>query len=164
MALEQPLSFTSCLTARPVLGPFPLAGRANIKASKCEAMSYRRDTGRPLKFKSVNAIQKKIDAYFAACKKEKRPYTITGLALALDTSRRTLLNYQDNDKYFHTIKKAKLKIQSWTEEQLYRTTQVTGVIFNLKNNYGWKDKLEHELSGDVKADMNVNFVKVDDAD
>lgn len=147
--------------------------------------------GRPLKFKSVPELQKKIDAYFAACdphlettqvleypKKEdtigkrkvqvpdttkepvlvdrKRistqiPYTITGLALALDTSRETLLDYENKDKFSDTIKRAKLKIHNFTELKLFETN-ATGPIFNLKNNYGWKDKSE--------VDTNITGVEL----
>jgi hypothetical protein len=73
-------------------------------------------TGRPLKFKSPEQLQAKIDAYFASCWKETpifkdgkqigvtrhqaRPYTITGLALDLDTTRETLIDYErDNPKF-----------------------------------------------------------------
>lgn len=109
---------------------------------------------RPLLFKSKEELQSKIDAYFESCYSEDdkgnrtqvRPYTITGLAVALDTSRQTLVNYEAKEEYFDTIKKAKDIIENWTEEQLYRNTQVTGVIFNLKNNYDWKDRTETDIT------------------
>jgi hypothetical protein len=74
-----------------------------------------------------------------------RPFTITGLAVALDTSRETLLNYEDRKEFFDTIKRAKEKIHNFTEEKLFGNN-ATGVIFNLKNNYDWKDKSALELS------------------
>jgi len=79
------------------------------------------------------------------------PYTITGLALALDTSRETLLDYEDRDGFSDTIKKAKLRCEQYNEQMLFSTTP-TGTIFNLKNNYGWKDKTEvdNTLHGDVR--------------
>lgn len=125
--------------------------------------------GRPLKFKSVEELQNAIDSYFLSCEDlEKegfyiKPLTITSLAVFLDTSRETLLNYEEKDEYFGTIKKAKEKIHAWTEEQLYRNTQVTGVIFNLKNNYGWKDKTETDMTTNGKdmAPVLVKFLKND---
>ena len=30
------------------------------------------------------------------------------------------------------------------EESLWRKNQVAGIIFNLKNNYGWQDKIVNE--------------------
>lgn len=73
------------------------------------------------------------------------PYTVTGLALALDTSRRTLLDYQEKDEYSHTIKEAKDKVESYLEMNLNGTSP-TGTIFNLKNNFEWRDKTETDLT------------------
>jgi len=102
--------------------------------------------GRPLKFVSVAQVAKLIDDYFIKCDKYEKPYTITGLALALDTNRETLLDYEEKDEYSDTIKRAKMKCHNYAEEYLYNGKNVTGAIFNLKNNYGWKDKTEQELS------------------
>ncbi|MGR6764465.1 terminase small subunit [Paenibacillus sp. T2-29] len=128
--------------------------------------------GRPLKFKSAEELQGKIDDYFESCYEEiwtresdkdgkeawaplydrhgniekrlVRPFTISGLAVFLETDRKTLLNYEDREEFFHTIKKAKARIENYTEEQLYNASakNMTGIIFNLKNNYGWQDKQE----------------------
>ena len=43
--------------------------------------------GRPLKFKTVKALQDAIDKYFADCEGTGEPLTVTGLALALETTR-----------------------------------------------------------------------------
>lgn len=79
---------------------------------------------------------------------EAKTPTITGLAVFLDTSRRTLLDYETEEtksEYSHTIKKAKDVIeQHW--ESLLKGNNVTGVIFNLKNNYAWRDKTEVEAT------------------
>jgi hypothetical protein len=134
--------------------------------------------GRPLKFKSVEELQEKIDAYFVDCDphaeqyevyeyqkdldgKDMRdeemmlvkkwhitpqiPYTITGLALALDTTRETLLDYEERDEFSDTIKKAKMKCQNYTELQLFKNN-ATGPIFSLKNNYNWRDKTEQDIT------------------
>lgn len=101
--------------------------------------------GRPRKFSNSEIMQKKIDDYFAFCDENYKPYTICGLALALDVDRDTILNYQKERDFFGTIKKAKLKCEKYAEECLYTGKNVAGVIFNLKNNYGWKDKIENEI-------------------
>ena len=119
---------------------------------------------RPLLFKTKEDLKEKIDAYFASCyrfnedtNREEciRPLTISGLAVELETSRQTLINYWDSEEFFDTIKKAKQRIENWTEEQLYRNTQVTGVIFNLKNNYDWKDKSEVDSNTKVTVVWDV---------
>lgn len=91
------------------------------------------------------------------------PYTITGLALALDTTRETLLDYEDKEQYSYTVKRAKLKCQNYTELRLYEPNAV-GPIFSLKNNYNWKDKTEvdNNISGElqtgiVDANLAANF-------
>ena len=116
--------------------------------------------GQPRKFKSAKELQEKIDQYFVACDETKKPYTITGLALALDTNRQTLINYQSVEgfeEYVDTIKKAKLRVETYAENRLYSGQQVAGVIFSLKNNFGWKDKTETELTGPAGGPIAVKF-------
>jgi hypothetical protein len=100
--------------------------------------------GRPPKFTELQEFQAKIDAYFAACDQTHDPYTVTGLALALDTTRETLLDYEKNNpnraKFSDTIKRAKLRVQNYAEKRLYSNSP-TGPIFALKN-FGWRDKQE----------------------
>lgn len=79
--------------------------------------------------------------------------TITGLAIHLDTSRQTLLEYQgevdgreEKSKDFaDTIKAAKDMIELHWEHML-EGKNVTGVIFSLKNNFGWQDRTETEIT------------------
>ena len=118
-------------------------------------------SGRPLKYNSVEEMQKDIENYFAKCDEEKRPYTVSGLAYALGTTRRTLLDYQEKDDFSHTIKNAKTKIELFNEEMLYsKDVSTTGVIFNLKNNYGWKDK--QEIEAEVNSEVKIKIDLIDD--
>lgn len=111
------------------------------------------NAGQPPKFNSAEELQRKINVYFTECEEKELPYTITGLCLALDITRQTLLNYQDKDEFFDTIKKAKMKCEDYAEKQLFTGKNVAGVIFNMKNNYGWVDKQEKDISGtlDIKG-------------
>lgn len=96
-------------------------------------------------------------------KTERVPYSITGLALALDTTRRTLLDYEEglNDfkpgdenydpldaGFSHTIKKAKAKIEHDIQLRL-DSNMVAGTIFNLKNNFGWIDRTVEDGTQEV---------------
>lgn len=99
--------------------------------------------GRPPKYKKKEEIQELIDKYFNDCDKNDDPYTVTGLALALNMSRQDLINYSNKEEFFDTIKKAKLKVENYLEKRLIKDNSCTGIIFNLKNNYGWKDKQEN---------------------
>ena len=126
--------------------------------------------GRPLKFKSVEELQAKIDAYYESCyqnlivrdnkgnivmdENDKpvfdrvcvEPICITGLALALDCDRDTLLNYENKEEFFGTIRRAKLYCQSFAEKHLFTAKNPAGAIFNLKNNYGWKDVTQTDVN------------------
>ena len=81
-------------------------------------------------------------------KTKQKPLTVTGLAVALGTSRDVLLDYETTylEKYpefSNTIKEAKEQIKAYAEESLFGTN-TAGVIFSLKNNWGFKDKYETE--------------------
>ena len=110
--------------------------------------------GRPLKFKNEKELQKKVDAWLKKCEKKERPLTITGLALALDTSRDLLLDYENREEFSYTIKKAQLQCENYAEEFLFHGKNVVGAIFNLKNNYGWKEKQEIEHKGGVIINLD----------
>ncbi len=121
--------------------------------------------GRPPEFKDVKELSDLIDKYFRTItitrvreadwipvlndqKEQIRDveYTeipsILWLCEYLDIHRKTLLEYEVKEEFSNTIKKAKQKIEKYNADQLMRSTQVTGIIFNLKNNFDWKDKSE----------------------
>ena len=112
--------------------------------------------GRPRKWNTPEELQKEIDEYFRVCAENDIPLTITGLALALDTTRETLMDYQNNDEFSYTVKRAKLYIENAYEQRLIANGRA-GDIFALKN-FGWKDK--QEIEADVGI-TNIN-VKLDD--
>ena len=117
--------------------------------------------GRPVKYKTPEDMQGIIDGYFARCESSYGtdvPHypTVTGLALELDMTRRGLLDYcEKSDEFAHTIKKAKARVESFIEQRLYQNN-ATGCIFNLKNNFGWKDKSETEHSGNLSFSQALN--------
>ena len=150
--------------------------------------------GRPLKFESAEELQEKIDLYFKDCDPhiedveilkdilgsdgkptgdvegritqritKQKPYTITGLALALDTTRETLLDYEAKDEFSDTIKKAKQRCHNYAETMLFNSNPA-GPIFNLKNNYGWRDKVEQENAGEQKIIVETRVRKSGDKD
>lgn len=139
--------------------------------------------GRPPKYKSVEEIQEKIDAYFEDCKGkilrdaegnpvtdkygnvimyDVRPLTITGLALALGfNTRLSLLNYQAKPEFMNTITRAKAYIEQYAEERLYDKDGANGAKFSLANNFdGWREK--QQIEADVKSEVTINIELVDD--
>ena len=125
--------------------------------------------GRPKAYDSPEVMQELIDRYFEECKgtlltdEEGKPLfnkyyepiyinvtppSIAGLALALGfTSRQSLLNYQDEEKFMDVIKRAKLRIEIYNNTRLYDKEGVQGAKFNLSVNYGYVEKTATEHSG-----------------
>ena len=112
--------------------------------------------GRPLKFKSPEELQEKIEEYFSVTPEGQR--TITGLAVYLDTSRETLCNYESRDEFFDAIKKGKDRVELDYELSL-RKRGGSGDIFGLKN-FGWRDKQETDITsgGDKLNPILVKFI------
>jgi hypothetical protein len=101
---------------------------------------------RPLKWKTPEEVETLANEYL-----EKTPieeWTITGLALSLDTTRQTLVNYEDRDEFLDAIKRIKTKIE-YSYELALRKHGRSGDIFGLKN-FGWSDKqeIDHTTKGD----------------
>lgn len=124
----------------------------------------RGKAGRPPKYTSKEEIEKLINDYFEECsgipfldeagrpiltdkghvvyKKQPKPPTVTGLALALGfATRLSLLNYQGKTEFMNTITRAKSYIEEYAEQRLFDRDGVQGAKFSLINNFkGWSDK------------------------
>lgn len=123
---------------------------------------------RPPKYDNAEDFAKKVDEYFTWCDSQLRivetdkgtkfiakPYTVSGLCLYLDICRDTLCEYEKIEMFSDTVKRAKYKIENWIEEKsLQGELNPTVSIFNLKNNFGWKDKQEVESSN---KNVNINY-------
>lgn len=119
--------------------------------------------GRPPKFKTPEEMQQAIDQYFAQCN-DNNPPLISGLAYHLDMATESLRRYGENDEFSAVVKKAKQRIEISFERNMYGG-QCTGSIFWLKNNAGYRDKTEQELSGPdggpIKTDSTWTIKVVD---
>ncbi len=91
--------------------------------------------------------------------KRREEYSITGLALALDTTRQTLVDYEEKDEFTDTIKKAKLRVENRYEKALQKQGR-SGDIFALKN-FNWKDKSESDVTsgGEKITGVAVEFIR-----
>jgi hypothetical protein len=127
------------------------------------------EPGRPLKYKTVGELQAAIEDYFETDaymgEGDNRMFapTMSGLAYHLDLSRQGLLDYDGRDGFLDTIKRARNRVAVALEQRLYGNN-VTGIIFNLKNNFEWKDKQEVETkdtTNDVSdEDLNAKIVEL----
>lgn len=120
--------------------------------------------GRPKLFKTVEELEEKIQEYFAYCDARvvqgydnktneqfayvsPEPYTMSGLAYYLGMDRKSLLNYKNTDEFFHTVKAARDRVEMDIDRRLNdKGTFTPGLIFNLKNNFGWKDQTQQDIT------------------
>ena len=113
------------------------------RTSKKSTKKARSGPGRPRK-RTPEQVKKAIERYFARQDKEERPYTVSGLALELETTRKMLCEWERNDDEIgNAIKRAKTRIENYYEVRLHGPN-ATGAIFALKN-FGWSDR--HEFTG-----------------
>jgi hypothetical protein len=132
---------------------------------------------RPLKYNNVDDIQRAIDEYFDNCDNrvqqvysakndgvieviDPEPYTMSGLAYAMGIDRDTLLSYSKRDEFIGTIKRARDKVHSDVERRLMEGKGAVGAIFNLKNNFNWKDKTETDITSGNKPIPIMGAVSV----
>ena len=114
-----------------------------------------RKVGRPLKYKRASDLEEAIENYFNTTPKEE--WTITGLALALGTTRQILINYGKRDLYRPIVERAKLRVENGYEIDLKKRGQ-TGSIFALKA-MGWSDKQEIDVTSKGEALGNTIILK-----
>lgn len=127
--------------------------------------------GRPPRYKSVEELQAKIDAYFTDCKGKPlldengtavtdkygepvivgaHPPTVTGLALALSfTNRQSLLNYQAKKQFLDTITRAKSRCEEYAESRLFDRDGARGAQFSLEHNFRWLEQ-DKDGAGEVR--------------
>ncbi len=117
--------------------------------------------GRPLKFATPEILQERIDAWLLERQTNDKPLTVSSLAVALDTSRRVLVEYGDKEQYSNAIKRAKALCEAYVEEMMMKKDTFTpGQIFVAKNNYQWVDKTETEHTGNMTVVMPSDLADV----
>jgi len=119
--------------------------------------------GRPKLYTNVQEVAEIIEEYFTYCDNRIQqvysakadgvievmnpaPYTMSGLAVKLGMDRMSLLNYSKQEDFFYTIKAARNRVEADIEERMNdKQTFTPGLIFNAKNNFGWKDAQQQDI-------------------
>lgn len=146
------------------------AGREPVRAEARRKRPY---------YESPEEMRAKIDEYFEDCdnrqkkiydKKTKEiveipspePYTIAGLALFLGfNSRSGILNYEGQPDFADVVAYARMKIEAQRSVQLIEKSGIPGgVIFDLKNNHGWRDESSVEVSGPGGGPIQIGLVSM----
>jgi len=136
-------------------------------------------------FKTPEEMQAKIDEYFEWCDNRAikkvddsgkefmigipAPYTMSGLARRLGMDRKGLINYKNRDEFFPAIHAARERVHEDVENRLMETRNERGAIFNLKNNFGWKDESQTDVTSGGKplpllGGVAVNGISSNDGD
>lgn len=140
-------------------------------------MTEKKKDGRPREL-TLEKLNKEFARYMRACAEHtEQVATAKGVVtlnkplvplwehfviVYLDMTPEALLHYEKSEGYeefFSTIKRMKAHIYSLKVLAVQNGQgSTTGLIFDLKCNYGWKDKQEHDvnLKGDVKITMNLD--------
>jgi len=115
-----------------------------------------------LAFTDPEELEQRIEEYFASRIKRRKvfpkdgdpyeeeyqvPPTMAGLALALDTTRVTILHYGRGDgerdpRFISIIARAKMRIAEFAEEALYTQQASRGAAFALAVNHGYGKEAE----------------------
>ena len=82
--------------------------------------------------------------------------SVIGLALYLDMNPETLSNYGKRDGFSNSYKKVMKLIEQEVANKLQTQANVAGLIFTLKNNHGWQDKKELEVTSKSKLEDFFN--------
>ena len=121
---------------------------ARKKAVAKKRAAKKKPMVRPRKYTPSQA-QKLIDGFFNHCDHAEKPYTVTGLAVALDTSRQSLCEWVERgDELGAVVERAKTRVEHYLEELLLTARNPVGTIFALKN-HGWSDRQQLEASGNL---------------
>ena len=79
-----------------------------------------------------------------------------GLVNYLDLDKDTVQKYGKMDGFSVSYKKVLAVIEGYTADLLQTKSNVAGVIFTLKNNFGWQDKKELEVTSKSKLEDFFN--------
>ena len=140
--------------------------------------------GAPRKYESANALSKAVNQYFRSICYEDyvrdaqgRPVlnldnepirhvffavapTIPAMCLRLGITPRTWRNYCDENKHPEFAKVTSMTmavLEAWlANESVTREKSLQGILFNLKNNYGWTDKQEIELGEKTRQTIKTH--------
>lgn len=112
--------------------------------------------GQP-KYKTAEELADKCGQYFEECEAQRRPMTMAGLRFFLGlASGDALTGYANRgDDFKYVVELAKLRVESYLSDLvLTRKAATGGVVFTLKNNFGWKDRI------DIAQESTINGADV----
>lgn len=137
---RQSVSVMSCKTDRrsktEEIAPSAFARRA---------AAYFRDCDSGMASSACDMCETEFgDARCAGCrKKQTRPYTLSGLCLALGITKRRFASLKNDQSFAEAVEMALLRIEAYIEENSI-TGHISGTLALaiLRENFGWGEKTE----------------------
>jgi len=120
------------------------------------------EMGRPRLYQDHASFVAKVDEYFASLETNGKRPTLAGLSYFMDfEDRETFVRYAEyDDDFSRTVKQTRMRIEDDRWQSLIDKGGFTpGLIFDLKNNHGWKDKTEQELTGADGGPVQVQKIE-----
>ena len=109
--------------------------------------------------KEPKQIIKACDSYFSLCKQDNQKPTMSGLAMALGTNRRTLLKWYSGETrvYNREIIQQYFDLLESFDELMLKEGKINpvGAVFIMKNNYGYTDKTEVKITDDDLTEEEI---------
>ena len=102
----------------------------------------------------------RAEDYFRLSEARGKMPTLAGISLHLGFDDKESFSHYATygDEFSRTVKRAKMIIEDDRNQRL-ANPGCTGVIFDLKNNHGWKDKTETELTGADGGPVQVQKIE-----
>ena len=115
------------------------------------------------KYDNLEDLEIGIEDYFTNQDLKDKPYTIEGLALSLNISSVTLMNYGREDyadgNYFSAINRARQRCINYSAERLYDKNGANGAKFYMTNNAERMGGLKYADRQEVSMDVApITFV------
>ena len=131
-----------------------------------EVMRLQKDD--PVDLSNYDAVSARVNDYFEIMKKYKSKPTVAGLAMALGIDRNKLGGIMSgrNQTERYTPEVRELLHQVYTMyESMWETYMLEGYvnpnagIFIAKNQFGYKDVIEHEVTTEIKPQIDAESIK-----
>jgi hypothetical protein len=123
--------------------------------------------GAPLMYEDrEEEMNRRIDEYFELCEEKEDAPTWEGVAISLGPTKQTLSEWMHrNDHIGESTKRAKAYCEQWiAKKMIMGKIPPIGAIFTLKNNYGWKDQKDLDVTSKGQSIMGINYVSPTDAE
>lgn len=98
------------------------------------------------------------------------PPSLTGLCLYLGIDRATFSRYgthddekpEESERFCNTVTRARGRVEAYLESRLEDKSASRGAIFNLQQNFGWKEKKEIDLGAGAQKAMAAASMSMDE--